>query len=179
MIAVLVFVVCILPISNGPSSQSLLEEPPILSIEPTFLQLSTDQIGQTINVNITVCNVTNLWSWAVTELSFNPAVLKITQVTEGPFLQQTGQTLFLWSSSSSTALQQGWVPVISSTSMEYDGVSGDGVLATLTFQILSSGTSQIAFNQTTLLTPTVLSPGIHEVINGTVTINGDVTVLRK
>ncbi len=62
--------------------------------------------------------------------------------------------------------------------MEYDGVSGDGVLATLTFQILSSGTSQIAFNQTTLLTPTVLSPGIHEVINGTVTINGDVTVRK-
>jgi hypothetical protein len=139
----------------------------IISVDPATQQFPSAQVGDVIQVNVTVSNVQNLWAWDLVNTTFNPSVLNLTQVSEGPFLKQAGSTFFLWTSESTTALRQGYVPEISCALLENSSVTGSGVIATLSFQVISWGTSQITFNQTTLLDP---SQGQISVTAGNVNI---------
>jgi hypothetical protein len=127
-----------------------------------------------------VSNVQNLWSWDVADLRFNPKFLNLTQVSEGPFLKKAGSTLFLWTSQSTIAISKGDIPDISCTLLEYSSANGSGVIATLTFQVISIGASQITFNQTTLLNPNQIAApgqttGVYEQISSQA-INANITV---
>jgi hypothetical protein len=127
-----------------------------------------------------VSNVQNLWSWDIANLRFNPNFLNLTQVSEGPFLKAAGSTLFIWTSTSTNAISKGDIPDISDTLLEYTITSGNGVIATLTFRVISLGTSQIVFNQTTLLNPNQIAApgqttGAYEQINNQA-INANITV---
>jgi hypothetical protein len=151
-----------------------------VSIDPTTQQFTTVYVGQTIQVNINCSNIQDLWSWCISNLSFNSNVLNLTQVHEGPFLKEGGQTLFIWTSES-PLIQNGTVPEISDTLLENSTASGSGVLATLTFNVVSAGNSQITLTNTTLLDPNEITPnvddvtGVFEQINGT-SINGDINI---
>ena len=127
-----------------------------IGIDQTTQQFPSANVGDTIQVNITISNVQGLWAWDIPNLTFNPAILSLTGVTEGSFLQKAGQTLFIWTSDSTLAFSKGDIPDISDTLLEFTTETGSGVLATLTFKVLSLGTSQIAFNTTTLLSSTNL-----------------------
>lgn len=165
------------PSTSASAIPSSLNESATLTIDPTSLQLPASQVGQTVSVNITVSNIQNLWAWALDDLKFNANVLNLTQVTEGPFLKNGGQTLFIWTSTDTAMIQKGDIPEISDTLLANTGINGTGTIATLTFQILSSGTSQIAFTQTTLLSPSEIgSTGTNVPINGTTTSNGQIIV---
>ena len=124
-----------------------------ISVDSATQQFSPEQVGDTIQVNIDVSNVQNLWAWDITNLKFDPGVLNLTQVSEGPFLKQAGQTLFLWTSQSAVAISKGDIPDMSCTLLEISSANGSGVIATLTFQVVSLGTSQINFTQPTLEDP--------------------------
>ena len=124
-----------------------------ISIDSATQQFPSAHVGDTIQVNINVSNVQNLWAWDVADLRFDPSVLNLTQVSEGPFLKQAGQTLFLWTSQSAVAISKGDIPDISCTLLQQSAVNGSGVIATLNFQVISIETSQINFTQTTLLDP--------------------------
>lgn len=130
---------------------------PAINIDSATQQFPSAQVGDNIQVNITISNVQNLWAWDIADLKFNPAILNLTQVSEGPFLAQSGQTAFLWTSTSSIALSKGDIPDIADALLTSTGSSGNGVLATLTFKVLSVGTCPITFNQTTLLDTTQIS----------------------
>ena len=126
----------------------------IISIDSTTQQFASAQIGDTIQVEIDVSNVQNLWAWDIANLKFDPAVLNLTQVSEGPFLHEAGQTMFLWTSQSTLAISEGDIPDISCTLLVPSNANGSGVIAILSFEVMSlNETSQIAFNQTTLLNP--------------------------
>jgi hypothetical protein len=152
-----------------------------VSIDSSTQQFPSANVGDTIKVNITISNVQGLWAWDISDLTFNPAFLQITGVNEGPFLQKAGQTLFIWTSDSTLAFSKGDIPDMSDTLLEYTSASGSGVLATLTFKVLSLGTSQIAFNQTTLLSSTnlgtVYNPNYRQIacttINSNISVGGD------
>jgi hypothetical protein len=127
-----------------------------------------------------VSNVQNLWSWDIVNLRFNPNFLNLTQVSEGTFLKAAGSTLFIWTSTSTNAISKGDIPDISDTLLEYTSASGGGVIATLTFRVVSLGTSQIIFNQTTLLNPNQIAApgqttGVYEQINSQA-VNANITV---
>ncbi len=127
-----------------------------ITVDSSTQQFPSAKVGDTIQVNILINNVQGLWAWDLPDIMFNPAVLNITGITEGPFLKAAGQTMFLWTSSSALAFSQGDIPDTADTLMEYTTASGSGVLATLSFKVLSLGTSQITFSQTTLLSSTNL-----------------------
>ena len=149
-----------------------------ISVAPSTQQFPSATVGSTIQINIEISNVKDLWAWDIANLTFNPTVLNLTSVTEGPFLKQAGQDLFIWTSDSAIAFSKGFIPDISDTLLSFTGESGSGVLATLTFQVLSLGTSQILFNQTTLLSPTnlgTISNPEYQSIPDT-TINANISV---
>ena len=124
---------------------------PTVSIDPTILNLTTTSIGQTIQININVTNVKDLWAWNFQDIGFNPNVLNITKVQEGPFLEKAGKTFFLWTSESQLAFSKGDIPEITDALTENTSVSGSGVLVTLTFQVIAAGSSPITFGNTTQL----------------------------
>ncbi len=132
-----------------------------MSIDSSTQQFPSATVGSTIQINIEVSNVQGLWAWDVAGLTFNPAYLNLTGASEGPFLQKAGQTLFIWTSTSQVSFAKGVIPDISDALLSYSTESGSGVLVTLTFQVLSLGTSQVAFNQTTLDTPINEATGGH------------------
>jgi cell division septation protein DedD len=150
-----------------------------IGIDSATQHFSSAQVGNTIQINITVSNVQDLWGWDISDISFNPAMLSLTQVTEGPFLQAAGQTMFLWTSTSTVAISQGDIPDIQEALLSTNSAAGSGVIATLAFNVLSLGTSQITFNQSTLYdnNPVVGSspPQIGNPISSNA-INGDITV---
>jgi PKD repeat protein len=96
--------------------------------------------GQPFDVNITVTSVNYLYDWQV-NLTFNPEVLGINEITEGDFLaRQPEGTAPLKRIESSWALF-GWT-----TQGSHVGESGSGVLATVKFDVLAAGESLIKFD---------------------------------
>jgi hypothetical protein len=151
-----------------------------ISIDPTTLQLQTANIGQTVEVNINVSSVQKLWGWDFTDITFNSSVINLTQVQEGPFLRAKGQTFFIWTEGA-PSIRTGDLPEIVEALAENTSVSGSGILATLKFNVVSAGTSQIVLTSAKLYDPIEIQPnpfqetGTHEQINST-TINGEVVI---
>jgi hypothetical protein len=149
-----------------------------ITIDSTTQEFPSANVGDTIQDNIIISGVQGLWAWDIVGLSFNQTNLNITSVTEGPFLKAEGQSLFIWTSNSAASFAKGVIPEITDTLLQFTGASGDGVLATLTFKVLSLGTSQIAFNGTTLDSSTNLgtmnSPNYQKI--PCTTTNVDITV---
>lgn len=150
----------------------------ILGVDPANLQLPTADFQQTLQVDIKISDVQDLWAWCITNITFNSNVLNLTQIEEGPFLKQGGNTLFIWPEDS-PKIRGGIVPELSATLMTDGGVSGSGILATLTFNVLSAGNSQINIDDTKLLDLNELSntttTDIYHQIDCTTT-NGYVTI---
>ena len=150
-----------------------------LSIDPANLQLQTASVGQTIKINLTVTDVHDLWGWDISYLTFNSAVLNLTQVTEGPFLKSGGQTFFV-STNDVPMVQQGTLPSVAEDFPENITVSGSGTLATLTFHVLAAGTSPIKISSADLYNQyvaneTMYQEGLHETINTTI-VNGNIAI---
>jgi cell division septation protein DedD len=134
------------------------EATPVMKFSPTDIQLSEPQIGSELQVNVTVENVNNLWQWA-TAVIWDPAVLNLTRVEEGEFLKSLGSgTLF----PPLPNIQPGLIPEMSCTVLAPSTANGSGVLAKLTFKILSVQQSTIKLNQTQLYNPATVLP------NGTI-----------
>ena len=160
-------------------NQSLATETAIISVDSSTQQFPSAHLGDIIQVNIDVSHVQNLWSWDLADLRFNPDFLNLTQVSEGPFLKTAGPTLFLWTSQSTILISKGDIPDISSTLLQYTCANGSGVIVTLSFRVISLGTSQVIFNQTTLLNPNQIAApgqttGIYEQISSQA-INANIT----
>ncbi len=119
---------------------------PTVGVDSATQQFPSAQVGDLIQVNITVSNVQDLWSWSMVNLTYNPRILNITRATEGPFLQRAGQTEFVWPYNPA-GVSMGLIPEIDNILLEQASESGSGVLVTLTFQVISLGTSPLSFGQ--------------------------------
>jgi len=139
-----------------------------ISINPSSSSISQSQIGTDFQINISISDVTNLWSWKV-RLNWNPDVLNVTNVEEGPFLKSVGPTLF-----PPPPQRNGYLTEVSCTLLSPSSASGDGVLATVTFKVLASGQSSIILNETELLEPGSGHPQINCTIN-----NGQITIVPE
>ena len=139
--------------SAATVSLSHASETATISIDPTTQQFNSAGVGDKIQVNILVSNVQNLWSWDIGNLTFDPNVLNLTQISEGPFLEEAtgpGSTMFIANNPASNA-SKGNIFEISDTLLATSSANGSGVIATLNFQVLSTNkTSQITFKQVTL-----------------------------
>jgi hypothetical protein len=144
----------------------------VISISPSSDTIPQSQIGKSLQINITISNVPNLWGWVVT-LNWNPNVLNFTNMTKGPFLESAGSTLFLYPTPGSGSLTQ-----VTDELLENTSLSGNGTLATVTFQVLAAGQSNITLSDTLLYKPLSGSPLSHAQIAHTVN-NGQIIVISE
>ncbi len=122
--------------------------PATIALDPS--EVKDIDPGGTFNVDITVSDVSNLFAWQLV-LYFDPDVLQVDNVTEGPFLAAAGNTTDLDPTIDNTA---GYI--IAGTVFELPlpefGASGDGVLATIVFSVTGRGTVTLEFEDDETLT---------------------------
>jgi len=124
------------------------QENPIIKIEPLqTLKLSVDE---TFTINVTVENCVNVYAVQV-EIRYDPYVLDAINVLEGPFLPSVGVTLLALNETNlylEAEPPYGQIYYTASlTGWEVLGASGSGVLFTVTFRVLSDGSSHIRFKE--------------------------------
>lgn len=109
--------------------------------------------GSTFNVNITVANVNDLYSWDLC-LSWNPIVLNFTDIQEGGFLNQNGTQPTVLNVTYPLA---GTVCVNCTLSAQpIVAASGNGTLATIVFSVETPGDTLLDLHNTTLLDSNLL-----------------------
>ena len=107
-----------------------------LYLEPANLTLTP---SQDFTVELKATSITNLKGYSVT-LSYDPALISLQEVTEGPFFSSKGKTFFYSKEDNGTILIDCALlgPELS--------VSGEGTLATLFFTCLKAGSTSVEFS---------------------------------
>jgi len=125
-------------IPTAPSITQSAETAGVLYLEPANLSLTP---SQDFTVELRATSITDLKGYSVT-LSYDPALLSLQEVTEGPFFSSKGKTFFYNKEENSTILIDCAIlgPELS--------VSGEGTLATLSFSSLKSGSTSLTFKLT-------------------------------
>jgi hypothetical protein len=98
----------------------------------------TASVGQDFSVDINISNVTDLYGWEF-YLGWNPSLLSLVSANEGPFLKSGGNTYFTYYLNTTNE----HVIVDCTLEGEIPGVSGDGTLATVTFNTTNAGQCQL------------------------------------
>ncbi|MGD8505767.1 MAG: cohesin domain-containing protein [Candidatus Bathyarchaeota archaeon] len=150
---------------------------PVVSVDP---KVNSGLTGTSITVNVNVTNVVNLYSYDV-NMTFNPAFLNCTSVTEGPFLGTAGMT---WWMEPEIRNDKGYILFGNSLFWMMPppppGAGGNGTLATITFDVLIEDGTWLNFSRTELSTLVeeggtwIPEPIVHDIENGMFTIPGDV-----
>ena len=150
------------PVSSPPSK-------PVVGTQPLP---STAPVGTNFDINVTVTNVVDLYGWTL-NMTFNPTILNVTNMVEGPFLLDFANSLgiYTWPLGPLIDNDIGWVQMSDSLfSFEplTDGADGSGVLATITFQVRTKGAVPLHFSETLLNTKVggLPTPIDHDVRDG-------------
>lgn len=103
-------------------------------------------VFQDFSLNVSISNVTDLYGWEF-RLNWTAPLLATVNVTEGSFLKAGGNTFFTYNSNDT----MGHMIVDCTLLGNVLGVSGDGVLATITFGVNGEGTSPLNLYNATLI----------------------------
>jgi len=106
-----------------------------LYLEPANLSLTP---SEDFTVELKATSITNLKGYSVT-LSYNPALLSLQEVVEGPFFSSKGKTFFY------KKLDEGTILIDCALLGHGLSVSGEGTLATLSFTCLKAGSTNLTF----------------------------------
>jgi hypothetical protein len=144
---------------------ALLVEAASFSIDPSSLPVT---VGQIFTLDVRIAGASDLYAFGF-NLGFDPSLLSANSISEGAFLPSGGATLFIDGTIDNGA------GTLSDTSDALNGavpgVDGSGILATVSFTALASGTSRIS-----LFNPILLDSGLADIpVDGIQT--GSVTVL--
>jgi hypothetical protein len=106
-----------------------------VAVDPTE---TTVKVGQTFPINVNISDVSGLVGFDFM-LSYNKAIIKLTDIELGPFLKSVGSTFLI----NLTTSGQVWLAACLYEPQGWTGISanGSGVLATATFQALAVGES--------------------------------------
>ncbi len=131
---------------NSPQEQSPASAPQgsaIVSFDPANLNQS---VGSTFTVNVSLVGAQNVYSVPL-QITYNPSVLQLLNVSNGPLLEQDGQPVALVHRDDAMA---GIVQLTASRPPGAAGVSGNGSVFTLTFQAKAAGQSTLSINRAQL-----------------------------
>lgn len=109
---------------------------PLLYIDP---EVSTANPGDSFTINAKIQGAVDLFSYEV-KMSFEPGLLGINLVEEGPFLKQTVSpfgTFF------QVTVYSDYIYVVGLILGRYPGISGSGTLFSVTFNVLDAGTCDL------------------------------------
>jgi len=132
-------------LAQAPSTTTLYVDPPSI-VDPSLTP------GETFTVDISIADVIDLYTYGF-KLKWNGAALNATNVTEGPFLKQGGNTAFtakIWNEPDHAGVSD-YVAVYSTLLAAVAGVSGSGVLATVTFLVEAVEESVLDLYETDLI----------------------------
>ena len=139
-----------------------------ISVEPTYPEVFQ---GENVTINITVYPEGSEVYGASYTLYFNNTLLNATSQTQGPFLTQDSQSSTVWGNVIDNP--NGTIEYSESRMGALDGVTGSGVLTTITFQAIGvEGASLLGisdYNGELLYSTT--GPILTSVNNGSVKIN--------
>ena len=123
----------------------------------------TIYVGDTFTLDLRARNVIDLAGWQF-DIVFDAAALKAIEVNEGEFLKTGGATTFFQKGIIDNTT--GKIRGLSSASLSGDGVSGTGVLLSVTFSAKADGQTQLALHNFQLGSSTgeVIPAGPREVI---------------
>jgi len=115
----------------------------LVSFDPPSLNQA---VGSTFTVNINMAGAHNVYSVPL-QILYNPKVLQLLNVSNGPVLQQDGQAVALVHRDDS---MMGILQVTASRPPGSNGITADGQLFTLTFQAKAPGQATLSINRATL-----------------------------
>jgi len=134
-----------LPPAGGvqPTTASAPMGSAIVSFDPATID---QPAGSTFTVNVNLTGGQNVFSVPL-QITYNPRVLQVLNVSNGTLLSQDGQTVALVNRDDSMA---GILQVTASRPPGTAGISGDGSVFTLTFQARAPGQSTLSINRAAL-----------------------------
>ncbi len=109
--------------------------------------------GESFTVDITVNDVTDLYGWSI-NLTFDPTILNVVDVTQGPFLQQVAN-ITPWPgqiNNDKGFITPGAVLFDPVQGFPSRGATGSGVLATVNFTVKGQGVAELHFARSKLNT---------------------------
>jgi general secretion pathway protein D len=115
----------------------------IVSFDPATIDQA---VGSTFTVNVNLAGGQNVFSVPL-QITYNPRVLQVLNVSNGTLLSQDGQTVALVNRDDSLT---GILQVTASRPPGTSGISGDGSVFTLTFQARGPGQSTLSINHAAL-----------------------------
>ncbi len=128
------------PTSTQPSTASAPPGSAIVSFDPPMLDQA---VGSTFTVNVNLSGGQNVYSVPV-QIIYNPRVLQVVNVSNGPLLAQDGQTVALVNRDDSMV---GILQLTASRPPGSPGISGDGSVFTITFQAKAPGQATLSVNR--------------------------------
>jgi general secretion pathway protein D len=129
-----------------PADQSAAAAPAgsaLLSFDPPSL---SQAVGTTFTVNVNLAGGQNVYSVPL-QILYNPKVLSLVNVSNGPMLSQDGQAVALVHRDDS---MMGILQLTASRPPGSAGITGDGQVFTLTFQAKSPGEATLSINRASL-----------------------------
>lgn len=123
----------------------------VVAVDP---KITSTEPGESFEINITVSDVSDLYGWEI-NMTFDPTILSVVKVTEGPFLKQAGeeQGVDTWLLGPVINNFAGFVSCAASfVPFPPEGATGSGVLASITFNVTTEGRSDLGFSKTKLNT---------------------------
>jgi len=114
-----------------------------VSVSPSKV---TAYVGQNFTVNVTVSGVYDLYGWQF-RLNWTAGLIDVINVAEGPFLKLGGSTYFYYDVNETA----GRMVAVCTLLGNVPGVSGDGTLATITFNVKGVGESPLTLWDVVLL----------------------------
>ena len=136
-----------------------------VSAQPTVVYISPQEltvyICDVFTLDLNIEDVVNLYAWEV-NITFNPDLMALIKVEEGPFLSTGGTTMMVMNNGT------GWVHIGCALLVGGFPVSGSGTLAYLTFHCKGEGEASVGFSFGSLLDPD-MNEIPHETLPGFVT----------
>ena len=152
LVPTIVLVMCL----YGATVNVALGQTTSVSVDPATVTIG----GTIVTINVNVSGVVDLYGWEF-RLRWNSTLLDVTGVTEGTFLKQGGDTFF----ASKTDNTLGYIMVDCTLIGDISGVSGDGILAVVKFNIEGSGETVLDLYDSTLVN-SIEQPIIHQSTDG-------------
>src|SRR5271157_1716824 len=130
--------------TTAPGTPSPAASAPLGSAIVSFDPPTLDQaVGSTFTVNVNLAGGQNVYAVPV-QILYNPRVLQLLNVSNGPLLSKDGQTVALVNRDDSMA---GILQLTASRPPGSGGISGDGAVFTLTFQARAPGQATLSINR--------------------------------
>lgn len=133
-VAVLLAVAMVISVKASPETAVAIDPPEVKDLEA----------GASFTVDVTITDADNVFGWQF-NVTFDPGVLSVASVAEGPFLKSFNATVWPTPEIDNSG---GYVLACSSFMPPYppQGVSGAGVLGNITFTVKSGGSSALHFD---------------------------------